>query len=314
MTVLKEFTFGVFTYNQDQFIFENLESIKYQIDKYGGNTSFSLVMSDDCSRDNTVVYAKEWLKKNVELFDRIEINSAESNQKIVNNYVALLRRIRTRDFKILAGDDLYYKNNFLSLNSDADVCITAVAGFDGDRIVPLNNNYNFKRMLISKDLRKYISERLEYSNCVDAPGVFYKRSLVDEFLFNELKEYSWIEDVPMWNHFFNVKESTVKICSDVYILYRQSVGISNNINHPMNKGYLEDLKRIQEKIHINYRFPYSLYHRINKSLFKRVTNLYLDSHSKEIINYNKNIAEVSNEGNEYLMLIKEKAAKYDYMK
>ena len=53
---MKEFTFGVFTYNQEQFIFENLESIKYQIEKYGGGTSFSLVMSDDCSQDNTVVY------------------------------------------------------------------------------------------------------------------------------------------------------------------------------------------------------------------------------------------------------------------
>ena len=61
---MKEFTFGVFTYNQDQFIFENLESIKYQIEKYGEGTSFLLVMSDDCSQDNTVVYAKEWLKKN----------------------------------------------------------------------------------------------------------------------------------------------------------------------------------------------------------------------------------------------------------
>lgn len=311
---MKEFTFGVFTYNQDQFIFENLESIKYQIEKYGEGTSFSLVMSDDCSLDNTVVYAKEWLKKNADLFDRIEINSAKSNQKIVNNYVALLRRIRTRDFKILAGDDLYYKNNFLFLNSDADVCITAVAGFDGNNIVPLGNNYNFKRMLISKNLKSYISERIKYSNCIDAPGVFYKRTLVDECLFNRLKEYSWIEDVPMWNHFINIKESTVNICSDVFILYRQSIGISNNADHPMNKGYLEDLKRIQDNIHTNYRFPFSLYHRLNKSLFKRLTNVYLDAHSKEILDYNKKMTEVSIEGNEYLSLIKERAAEYDYMK
>lgn len=311
---MKEFTFGVFTYNQEQFIFENLESIKYQIEKYGGGTSFSLVMSDDCSQDNTVVYAKEWLKKNVDLFDRIEVNVSASNQKIVSNYIALLKRIKTERFKILAGDDLYYKHNFLSLNMDADVCITAVAGFDGNRIVSLGNNYNFKRMLISKNLKSYISGRIKYSNCIDAPGVFYKRTFVDECLFNRLKEYSWIEDVPMWNYFFNIKESTVKICSDVFILYRQSIGISNNANHPMNKGYLDDLKRIQKKIHTNYRFPFSLYHRLNKSLFKRLTNVYLDAHSKEILDFNKKMTEVTNEGNEYLRLIKERAAEYDYMK
>lgn len=311
---MKEFTFGVFTYNQDQFIFENLESIKYQIEKYGENTSFSFVMSDDCSLDNTVVYAKEWLKKNADLFDRIEVNASAINQKIVNNYISLLKRIRTERFKILAGDDLYYKNNILSLSGRDDVCITAVAGFDGNRIVPLKNNYNFKRMLISKNLRSYISERIKYSNCIDAPGVFYKRSLVDECLFNELRDYSWIEDVPMWKHFFNVKESTVQIYSDVYILYRQSVGISNDTAHPMNKGYLEDLKRIHDNIHTNYRFPFSLYHRLNKSLFKRLTNVYLDFHCKEIINYNEKMIEVFHEGNEYLRSIRERAAEYNYMK
>ena len=61
---MNEFTFGVFCYNQEDYIIENLESIKYQITNNGKNTRCSIVIGDDCSKDSTLKYIKIWLEEN----------------------------------------------------------------------------------------------------------------------------------------------------------------------------------------------------------------------------------------------------------
>ena len=61
---MKEFTFVIITYNQEQYILQHLESIKYQINKYGKGISVYLIISDDHSLDRTLQLAEIWLQEN----------------------------------------------------------------------------------------------------------------------------------------------------------------------------------------------------------------------------------------------------------
>ena len=47
------FTFGLLLYNQEEFVIEALESIKYQIINYGNDINVSLIVNDDCSLDHS---------------------------------------------------------------------------------------------------------------------------------------------------------------------------------------------------------------------------------------------------------------------
>ena len=93
-----DFTFGVLCYNQEDFIIEHLESIKYQIENYGSKYNTHLIISDDCYTDKTVAYAEVWIKNNYELFTSVRIMVQEHNQGIVKNVTKILRNIDTEKF------------------------------------------------------------------------------------------------------------------------------------------------------------------------------------------------------------------------
>ena len=114
---MEAFTFATLTYNQENYILEHLESIRYQIEHFGQEREIYYVLADDCSSDRTVELAQKWLNRNRKLFKGIEIVAATQNQGIVRNYEQALRHIQTNQFKLLAGDDLYYCENIFDLDT-----------------------------------------------------------------------------------------------------------------------------------------------------------------------------------------------------
>ena len=63
---------SVITYNSSKTVLETLESVKTQT-----YPNIELIISDDCSPDNTVEVCREWIEQNKERFVRIEILAAE---------------------------------------------------------------------------------------------------------------------------------------------------------------------------------------------------------------------------------------------
>ena len=103
---MEKFAFGILTYNQEKYILETLESIKYQKIFYGKNWEVNLIITDDASKDATVEVIKEWIQKNEKYFSNIELIANEKNKGTVANYCTILEKVGNRKFKILAGDDL----------------------------------------------------------------------------------------------------------------------------------------------------------------------------------------------------------------
>ena len=110
---MKNFTFGILTYNQEKYILQTLESIKFQKIQYGADIDVSLIITDDASKDRTVEILRTWIAKNRELFDQIDLIANEKNKGTVANFKTILSKVSAEHLKIIAGDDLIgHKNVF----------------------------------------------------------------------------------------------------------------------------------------------------------------------------------------------------------
>lgn len=90
----------VITYNSSKYVLEALESAKLQTYQ-----NIELIVSDDCSTDNTVQLCRAWIEKNKERFIRTEIVTAEKNTGIGKNCNRGIFKASGQWIKLIAGDD-----------------------------------------------------------------------------------------------------------------------------------------------------------------------------------------------------------------
>lgn len=249
-----DFTFCVFTYNQANIVVQQLESIKYQIENYGKGITCKFLLSDDNSPDFTVKTIEKWLDLNSTLFDKIDILVNDRNIGLVGNYTQALRNIDTQYFKILAGDDFYYKNNIFEIYKKSNLVISPLIFYSSDGVVE-KGAYGFIRRLLccgndSQKIKSFILSQYKYGGGLSAPGIFFSREIVNDGLFYALKDYKWIEDAPEFHYFMNQDITNVKVNINPFIVYRSDLGISHK---PISQEMLNDSKRLDKTIHIRRR-------------------------------------------------------------
>lgn len=109
----------VITYNSSKYVLETLESIKSQTYK-----NIELIISDDCSADNTVELTRSWLEANKSRFVRTELITVDKNTGIAPNCNRGCQAVRGNWIKLVAGDDLLLDNcifdNIAFINSSTD--------------------------------------------------------------------------------------------------------------------------------------------------------------------------------------------------
>lgn len=304
---MKEFTFGVFCYNQERYIIEHLESIKYQILNYGNDMDFYLVIGDDASSDHTMEYILYWIQENKNIFKDIKINDYTTNKGIVGNYISLLKAIHTDNYKILAGDDLYYKNNIFLTDDFQGVLLSPTIEFCNDAIRHTDHN-DLKLIMIAKNKKKEICKKMKYETFIEAPGVFMKKSLIGNDLYFELEKYKWIEDVPLWNYLFNKKDTKVAVYNKPLIMYRINAGISHNTEHIRKSEFeLEEEKIMKEFCIYKHNKINNRLYKFKNSILKRAYKYY---YKNQIMEFNDNVVQAEHEAGEYLLLIKERVENF----
>lgn len=99
------------TYNHEKYIKKTIEGIINQ------NTSFDfeLIISDDCSTDETPKIIKEYQEKYP---DKIKVIFREKNLGSINNYIETLSNLNYKYIAICDGDDLWIDNDKLQLQYD----------------------------------------------------------------------------------------------------------------------------------------------------------------------------------------------------
>jgi len=195
------FTFVVLTYNHQAFIIEHLESIKYQIEKFGFEREFQLIVADDSSRDFTVQYASRWLQMNRHLFVDSEILQSQENLGTCKNFTRTWGLIRGKHFKITAGDDIYSCENLFDAYEELQQfqLICAIPLILRDSIIQksIGTILSMCASYVINQKRDYLSE-LKGVSVTNTPNTIYSRDVIEsQEILDFINEFSVTEDFPM---------------------------------------------------------------------------------------------------------------------
>ena len=119
---------GITSYNHQEFIVECLESIKNQTYK-----NIELIVSDDCSPDDSIEVIKNYQKENPDF--KFELVAHKKNLGISKNCNQLLDRLSGDYFCLFAGDDIMMPDRIekqvkaLEENKNAIMCFTNTMWF-----------------------------------------------------------------------------------------------------------------------------------------------------------------------------------------
>ena len=233
----------VITYNSGEYILDTLESIKTQTYK-----KIELIISDDCSSDNTIKVCKDWVQLNRDRFEDTKIITSNVNTGIPGNKNRSIISCKGEWIKSIAGDDILHeecveKNLKFALknNYNAIFSKTQVFNENFDRsnflfIRPGEIDRKFYSTIIESDEQYKIMLNF---NPIAAPTVFIKKNvLIDLGLFN--LKYRFVEDYPMY---LKVVKQGFKFAflPEVTVYYRvHSRALSNS---KVNLNFLESTNK-----------------------------------------------------------------------
>ncbi len=95
----------VITYNSSRYVLETLESAYRQT-----YANIELIVSDDCSTDNTFTLCQEWVEAHKDRFVRTLCTQTPHNGGICWNYNHALQHAQGEWIKYIAGDDILLDN------------------------------------------------------------------------------------------------------------------------------------------------------------------------------------------------------------
>ncbi len=186
------------TCNSEKYLVESIESALKQ-----SFSDFEILISDNCSSDNTQNIIKEYASKD----DRIIFIFNKKNIGMVNNWNSCLARAKGEYIKFLFSDDTLSSDNALEkmvtiLNADNEISLVASARNiidEQSKKIDIRSRYagNFK--MSGKEI--IMDCLLRQSNKIGEPSVvmFRKKDSARGFL----EKYKQLVDLEMW---FNILE------------------------------------------------------------------------------------------------------------
>ena len=123
----------VATYNSSRFVIETLESAKAQTWQ-----NIELVVSDDCSADNTVELCRNWIAQNKDRFVNTQLITVPANTGVSANCNRMIQSSVAEWIKMIAGDDILLPNciednmQFVHLNPEASIVFSKVLLYKND--------------------------------------------------------------------------------------------------------------------------------------------------------------------------------------
>jgi glycosyltransferase involved in cell wall biosynthesis len=190
----------VLTYNSSKFITEALDSIRDQTYK-----DIELIISDDCSIDNTVDLCRLWLQSNKEYFVRAEILQVDKNTGIPANCNRGVKAAKGNWVKMLAGDDLLVSsciedNIKFMYRSDYKFIFSNVEIFNewNDYNVNIERQNSKKKHsnFYKLNAREQFLHLLLKGNPMFAPSMFFNRDVL--LKIGGFDEKSTNEDSPLY--------------------------------------------------------------------------------------------------------------------
>jgi len=186
----------VVTYNSSEFVIETLESAKQQTYQ-----NIELIITDDCSTDNTVEICRSWIEINKSRFVNTSLITNEKNTGIAPNANRGFKSSKGEWIKFIAGDDMLMYNCVDELiqyiNANKSLQITFLV----HGIIPFKNECDFEvvyppEKLMRSNAYNQLIYFLERGNSISGSSFFLERSTFSKLGgFDE--RYTLFEDFPL---------------------------------------------------------------------------------------------------------------------
>lgn len=225
---------AVITYNSSKTVEETLDSIYNQT-----YPNLELIISDDCSTDNTVKICRDWIEVHKGRFVRTELLTAEKNTGVSANMNRGADACRGEWVKDIAGDDLLLPDcvqtyvDYVGEHPEAVYVFAKVETFGGeeDRRKEIGNQflYDFFNWPIKQQYDFLTLER----NCIPASTAFYNRERIIVLGIRNDERIPLLEDWPKW---INLLKAGVHIdfVDKVTVRYRVGeTGLSTQLDKPL---------------------------------------------------------------------------------
>lgn len=238
----------VVTYNSSKTIIETLESVKQQ-----SYDRIELVLSDDCSSDETIALVNRWIGHNSTRFVHTEVVTTEKNTGVAGNLNRGINKSHGKWIKSIAGDDLLVPEaieeyiEYVNSNKKIQMCVCDVEPFteDGEKPQEVSNLYKRFFELAGESYEKQ-RRRVMTELVFIGPGYFYKRDLFNA-VGGYTEKYGCAEE---WPFVYKVIMGGNRIYTldNKLILYRVS---DNSLCHSKDSHQLPN-KRVFEGMYMHF--------------------------------------------------------------
>lgn len=242
----------VITYNSSKYVLETLESIKAQTYQ-----NIELIISDDCSTDNTVELCRNWIDENKDRFVRTELITSDINTGVSANGNRGREACRGEWIKGIAGDDILMPQcietciNYIQKNNDVVYLFGRVKAFGEnkesvDYITERGFDYSFFTLTNEEQRKRYLTKGIIP---IPAPTAFYNKVKAIDLGITNDERIPMLEDAPKWAycieigmHFHFINEELVK-----YRVSETALSTRPKLS--------EKSKQSQALYYLLYRFP-----------------------------------------------------------
>jgi glycosyltransferase involved in cell wall biosynthesis len=253
----------VITYNSAEFVIETLKSIQNQT-----YNNIELIITDDCSKDETVKVCNDWLLANKDRFAASKIIAVEQNTGVSANLKRGVDACTGEWIKIIAGDDLLLENcitDYIKASNEKyfDWAISKMNKLVNNSITPFENNIQNIKDFFSLDIASKYRYYLLNPLFLNPPSGFYRTSVLrDEGTIDV--SFPLLEDQPI---FLNLLK---KNCEGIFLdLPTVSYRINNSsITRKINKQFYTNLLLCYQ-LHREPYFPDTIFGNIYKKSIKK---------------------------------------------
>ena len=191
---------AVITYNSSKYVLETLESIKAQTYQ-----NIELIISDDCSTDNTMQLCKNWYEQNKERFARIQYVEVEKNTGVSANCNRAEDACGAEWVKLIAGDDMLLPNcitdfmEYVQTHEDVVYVFGKIQIFGGDeKLQELFINKIFDYSFFTLSIAQQLERLWNNGNCIPAASAFYNVNRTRDLHLRYDERIPFLEDYPRW--------------------------------------------------------------------------------------------------------------------
>jgi glycosyltransferase involved in cell wall biosynthesis len=268
----------VISYNSSNYILETLESIKAQT-----YDNIELIISDDCSSDDTVLLGERWTSENISRFNGIKVIANKKNAGISANLNIGLKECKGKFIKPIAADDILVED---CLERNYKACVTnkykilfseVLTFIDNDKSKLIASDYSYSLKCFDLDYRGQ-NKLLSHTHFPQTQTFFVEKNFLEQVGYFE-EEYKYMEDYPMWFkitsmgyklNFLECVTVLYRVHSESVYNYKKTDKIVNERFHQSDRHFFYNVRL---KSMIKYGLIYEAYSQLIRYVYKDIVIL-----------------------------------------